>query len=79
MDGRGALFGTEGRAVHLTTRLGSDWSGDVAKVEITADLFRDLAQAMLDADPRAALDAFGSALIIGPRVPVYDDDGRELG
>jgi hypothetical protein len=79
MDGRGALFGSADKAVHLTTRLGADWSGDVIKVEITIDHFRDLAQAMLDADPKAAMDAFGAALIIGPRRPVYDEDGREIG
>ncbi|GJE26262.1 hypothetical protein [Methylobacterium organophilum] len=48
-------------------------------VEITIDSFREIAQAMMDADPQKAMDAFGAALILGPRRHVYDEGGRELG
>lgn len=79
MDGRGALFGTLAGAIHLTTRLGASWSSDTMKVEIGSDRFRDIAQAMMDADPARAMDAFGAALMLGARRPVHDEDGRELG
>lgn len=76
MDGRGALFDGEDSAVHLTARTGADWSAGAVKVEITLDRFRDLAQAMMDADPQKAMDAFGAALVLGSRRPVYDEEGR---
>lgn len=79
MDGTGALIESGGGAVHLISRLGADWSGEALKLELSADHFRELAQAMLDADPEHATKAFGAALVIGPRSPLYDEDGRELG
>lgn len=79
MDGRGALFDSPDGSVHMTTRLGADWSAGKLKVEIGSDSFRALAQAMMDADPAKAMDAFGAALMMGARRPIYDENGRELG
>lgn len=42
-------------------------------------MFAEIAQSMMDADAEGARKAFGKALMIGPREPVYDTDGRELG
>lgn len=79
VDGRGALIDGIDSSVQLKARTDADWSGGAVMVEITIDRFRDLAQAMMDADPQKAMDAFGAALILGPRRTVYDEDGRELG
>lgn len=79
MDGRGAIIDGVDSSVQMKARTGADWANGAVMVEITLDRFRDLAQAMMDADPQKAMDAFGAALILGPRRPVYDEDGRELG
>lgn len=79
MDGRGAIVDGVDNAVLVKARTGSTWSDGQVVLEITHASFREIAQAMLDANPKAAMDAFGAALIVGPREPVFDEDGRELG
>lgn len=78
--GTGAFLDAVGDEVHIMTRRGAGMYSDGSlQIEITPDLFAELAQAMMDASPETASKAFGQALAMGGRGPIYDDDGRELG
>ena len=70
------MIDVDGSALIITESIGD---GAYIRLSLTSDAFRDLAQRMLDVDSDTAYKAFGAALCLGPRRPVYDEDGRELG
>lgn len=78
--GTGGFIDAENGSVQITTTTSPRTSDECFfQVELTSDMFAAVAQALMDADPEQARKAFGRALVLGPREPIFDEEGRELG